>query len=74
MPPPPIISESPNIPPETLKALQVIEKQFELNDSKLKEIVNQFVKDFRYGLQNYGQDMAMVPTFVTGVPNGSEVG
>lgn len=53
-------------------------KQFEpyfiLDDVKLVDIVKHFRKEMEEGLANYGKDMAMIPTFVTGVPDGTEEG
>lgn len=54
--------------------LDSIEKQFELSDEKLKEITAHFVKMYQLGLQHGHEPMAMIPTFVTAVPNGSETG
>lgn len=51
-----------------------IEPYFVLNDEKLIDIVKHFRKEMEEGLANYGKDMAMIPTFVTGVPNGTEEG
>ncbi|KAI0346990.1 hexokinase [Trametopsis cervina] len=51
-----------------------IEAQFELDDERLHTIIKQFLEDFRLGLSEYNHPMAMIPTFVTGVPNGSETG
>jgi hypothetical protein len=50
------------------------EPYFKLSDEKLHEIVAQFRKEMEGGLAEYGQDVAMVPSFVTGVPDGSEQG
>lgn len=47
---------------------------FKLSDDKLHEIVAQFRKEMEGGLAEYGHDVAMVPSFVTGVPDGSEQG
>ncbi|KAG8892932.1 glucokinase, partial [Tulasnella sp. 403] len=63
-----------DLPPETRAVLERIEEQFVLGPGKLKEIVSQFVHDIRVGLSKYGEAMAMIPTFVTGVPDGSETG
>ncbi|KAF8324483.1 hexokinase-domain-containing protein [Cantharellus anzutake] len=60
--------------PETVRILDEIEKQFELDDTKLHAILDRFIEEFDYGLSNYGHPMAMIPTFVTGVPTGEEVG
>lgn len=51
-----------------------LEKYFILSDDKLKEITQRFRTEFEEGLADYGKDMAMVPSFVTGVPDGSEEG
>ena len=50
------------------------EPAFFLTDQKLKDIVEQFKKEMKEGLEDYGKDMAMVPSFVTGVPDGTEEG
>jgi hexokinase len=47
---------------------------FNLKDDKLQAIMKQFQKEMHEGLEDYGKDMAMVPSFVTGVPDGSEEG
>ncbi|KAI0069169.1 hypothetical protein BV25DRAFT_1896196 [Artomyces pyxidatus] len=61
--------------PEKIKALlDDIEQSFELDEEALKTITGQFLADFNLGLSEYGQAMAMIPTFVTGVPNGTETG
>ncbi|KAI0314206.1 hexokinase-domain-containing protein [Amylostereum chailletii] len=61
--------------PEGVKAiLDDIEEQFQLGEEALKTITSQFLADFNLGLSEYGQAMAMIPTFVTGVPDGTETG
>lgn len=50
------------------------EPYFVLDDDKLHAILKQFRKEMEAGLDQYGQDVAMVPSFVTGVPDGSEQG
>lgn len=62
------------LPEATRKELERIEKMFELDAAYLRRIVDQFVADFRKGLSKYGEPMAMIPTYVTGVPDGSETG
>jgi hexokinase len=57
--------------PEVCKSF---EPYFLLHDDKLRDIVERFRFEFEEGLENYGKDMAMVPSFVTGVPDGSEEG
>ncbi|GJE84777.1 hexokinase [Phanerochaete sordida] len=51
-----------------------IEQQLTLDDGALHTITSQFLEDFRLGLGEYNHSMAMIPTFVTGVPNGTETG
>lgn len=51
-----------------------IEAQFNLDDESLLTITRKFLEDFNAGLSEYGKPMAMIPTFVTGVPNGTETG
>lgn len=50
------------------------EPYFVLDNDKLHTILQQFRKEMEGGLNEYGQDVAMVPSFVTGVPDGSEQG
>ena len=47
---------------------------FILPAEKLKAIVRRFRDEMEQGLDHYGEDMAMVPSYVTGVPDGSEEG
>ncbi|KAF6762898.1 hexokinase [Ephemerocybe angulata] len=54
--------------------LDNIERQFTISDDTLVEIAKGFLVEFEEGLNNYGKDMAMIPTFVTGVPDGTEQG
>lgn len=69
--------------------LDDIDCQFRLEADTLTDIVKVFLDEFRAGLSNYGHPMAMMcvywlstassfdfcrPTFVTGVPNGTETG
>ncbi|KAA1466029.1 hexokinase [Dentipellis sp. KUC8613] len=61
--------------PETIKPiLDDIEQQFDLDEEALTSITTQFLADFNHGLSEYGEAMAMIPTFVQGVPNGTETG
>jgi hexokinase len=54
--------------------LDALARQFDLSQDKLRAITSQFVADFALGLGEYKHAMAMIPTFVTDVPNGTEVG
>jgi hexokinase len=65
---------SSSVPDATRKIMDGIEASFFLSEEKLKVIEEKFVHDFKLGYSKYGQAMAMIPTFVTGVPNGTETG
>lgn len=71
----PILSTS---PPSSLDALPPLCKEIEpfflLSPDRLVSILHEFKEEFNQGLSEYGKDMAMVPSFVTGVPDGSERG
>ncbi|EGO01565.1 hypothetical protein SERLA73DRAFT_50110 [Serpula lacrymans var. lacrymans S7.3] len=54
--------------------LSTIHDQFTLDSSTLFKITKAFLREVSDGLSNYGHAMAMIPTFVKGVPNGSETG
>jgi hexokinase len=54
--------------------LDSIDRQFQLPDEKLRDITAHFVKMFKVGLQHNHEPMAMIPTYVTAVPDGSETG
>ncbi|KAJ3568406.1 hypothetical protein NP233_g5735 [Leucocoprinus birnbaumii] len=51
-----------------------IDAQFRLSDNQLVELTKTFLHEFKLGLEDYGHAMAMIPTFVTGVPDGTEKG
>jgi len=63
-----------SIPDATRKVMDAIEASFFLSEEKIKAIGDKFIQDFRTGYSKYGEAMAMIPTFVTGVPNGTETG
>ncbi|KAI0637701.1 hexokinase [Trametes polyzona] len=56
------------------RILDDIEDQFRLTKDDLIRITTQFLEDFALGLGEYNHPMAMIPTFVTGVPDGTETG
>ncbi|KZT62368.1 putative glucokinase [Calocera cornea HHB12733] len=60
--------------PAALEFLERIERQFHLDDEQLQTILAQFLKEFELGLSKYGESPAMVPTFVTHLPDGTERG
>ena len=47
---------------------------FLLTDDRLQALVKQFREELEAGLDEYGKDVAMVPSFVMGVPDGNEQG
>jgi len=49
----------------------IIEDQFTLQPHSLVELTKAFLDEIKTGLTNYNQAMAMIPSFVTGVPNGT---
>ena len=65
---------SPPLPGYAQSIISRITEEFHLSDETLLEITKQFISDFNTGLSKYGEDMAMIPTFVEGVPNGTEEG
>ncbi|THV05345.1 hexokinase [Dendrothele bispora CBS 962.96] len=56
------------------KVLDDIDYQLTLDPKTLVELVKAFLDEFRTGLSSYNHPMAMIPTFVTGVPDGTETG
>lgn len=57
--------------PDVTKA---IEPYFLLSKERLTTIVKYFREEMELGLSAYGHDVAMVPSFVPDVPNGTETG
>ncbi|KAF9268275.1 hexokinase [Marasmius fiardii PR-910] len=51
-----------------------IEYQMTLEKETLTDLVKAFLAEFKIGLENYNHPMAMIPSFVTGVPDGTETG
>ncbi|KAG2119119.1 uncharacterized protein F5147DRAFT_668293 [Suillus discolor] len=54
--------------------LQSLYNQFTIDDQRLFKITQTFLSEISDGLSSYGRPMAMIPTFVNGVPDGSETG
>ncbi|KAI9575011.1 hexokinase [Boletus coccyginus] len=54
--------------------LDTIRAQFTLSEDALLHITQVFLREAAEGLASYGQSMAMIPTFVKSVPDGSETG
>ena len=75
---------------DSYSLLEHIDKQFYLDPDALINLANAFLQEARLGLANYGRPMAMMfvllssfsctsltilsPSFVTGVPDGTETG
>ncbi|KAF7977230.1 hypothetical protein HWV62_4327 [Athelia sp. TMB] len=51
-----------------------IEAQFDLAPAQLEDLTKAFLDEVAQGLSAYRQPLAMIPTFVTSVPNGTETG
>ncbi|KAF8313046.1 hypothetical protein DL93DRAFT_2059334 [Clavulina sp. PMI_390] len=72
------VTPSPNsgtsIPVSVLTKLGEIESGFVIDDALLEKILAKLIEDFALGLSKYGEPMAMIPTYVTGVPTGKETG
>ncbi|KAM0190346.1 hypothetical protein ACHAPI_009468 [Fusarium lateritium] len=49
-------------------------EQFDFSDETLNNHVKEFLKQMDEGLQNEGTSLQQIPTYVTGVPNGTEKG
>ncbi|KAK7471056.1 hypothetical protein VKT23_002471 [Stygiomarasmius scandens] len=59
---------------DSQNVLDAIDYQLTLDPNTLVGLVKAFLDEFRMGLSNYNFPMAMIPTFVTGVPDGTETG
>ncbi|KAI1765761.1 hypothetical protein GGR53DRAFT_488949 [Hypoxylon sp. FL1150] len=51
-----------------------IAAQFEYTDEDVNKGVQEFLRQMNEGLQHDGTSMSQIPTYVTGVPNGTEKG
>ncbi|KAH9482884.1 Glucokinase [Psilocybe cubensis] len=52
----------------------LLERQFVIGEDTLVELTQAFLEEFKVGLESYNHPMAMIPTFVTAVPDGTETG
>ncbi|CAO3658163.1 unnamed protein product [Umbelopsis vinacea] len=59
---------------EQNQAVKDLTKEFEVSTEKLRTIVRQFVIEMNKGLERHGATVAMIPSFVTGRPDGMETG
>jgi len=48
--------------------------QFDYSDEDVNKGVKEFLRQMNDGLENEGTSMSQIPTYVTGVPNGTEKG
>ncbi|CCF52284.1 hypothetical protein NDA11_007405 [Ustilago hordei] len=65
----------PAVPPVSRQqALSSIVEQFTLSKPLLESLIARFHELYDYGLSHDGAEMQMIPSFVTGVPTGSEKG
>ncbi|KAI5846181.1 hypothetical protein BZA05DRAFT_341948 [Tricharina praecox] len=53
---------------------EAISKEFEYGADDVRKGVKEFLRLMDVGLQNDGEAMTMIPTYVTSVPNGTEKG
>ncbi|KAJ7087206.1 hypothetical protein B0H15DRAFT_931230 [Mycena belliarum] len=60
--------------PDAQHIFDDIHRQFQLSPETLVELTGAFLNEFQVGLKEYNHPMAMIPTFVTGVPDGTETG
>ncbi|KAJ7283432.1 hypothetical protein C8J57DRAFT_1054460 [Mycena rebaudengoi] len=60
--------------PDAQSILDDIDRQFQMSPEALVQLTGAFLDEFKIGLGGYGSPMAMIPTFVTGVPDGTETG
>ncbi|KAJ3310157.1 glucokinase [Boothiomyces sp. JEL0838] len=54
--------------------LETLDNQLVVSSSKLQKIVLHMVSEFKKGLMNDNENIAMLPSFVVNRPNGTEVG
>ncbi|KAM0749042.1 hexokinase [Meredithblackwellia eburnea MCA 4105] len=54
--------------------LKKLEHQFTITPQRMRMIVDAFVETLEHGLQKYGEEVPMIPTFVFGWPTGKEKG
>ncbi|GAB5587868.1 hypothetical protein Unana1_02768 [Umbelopsis nana] len=59
---------------EQQQAIKDLTKEFEVSTEKLRSIVRQFIVEMSKGLERHGATVAMIPSFVTGRPTGTETG
>ncbi|KAK4691031.1 hexokinase, partial [Lecanoromycetidae sp. Uapishka_2] len=63
-----------DVPDDLLEQIKYLEKIFTVDQAKLKEVTNHFVKELEKGLSVEGGSIPMNPTWVMGFPDGHETG
>lgn len=56
------------------EASRRVSAEFELSDADVNKIVAEFIVEMNEGLQKNATTLSQIPTYVTGVPNGTEKG
>ncbi|KAL7417005.1 hexokinase-domain-containing protein [Mrakia frigida] len=56
------------------EAVRAFNKDFHLEPARLSRILEAFQSEFMEGLQSFGKDVAMIPSYINGVPDGQEQG
>lgn len=57
-----------------LQEVKRVAAEFELSDEDVNNAVKEFIAEMNEGLQKEGTNLSQIPTYVTGVPNGTEKG
>lgn len=63
-----------DVPDDLLEQIKYLENVFTVDQAKLKEVTNHFVKELEKGLSVEGGSIPMNPTWVMGFPDGHETG
>ena len=63
-----------DVPQDLLHQIAELEKLFVVDEAKLKEVTDHFVKELGKGLSKEGGSIPMNPTWVMGYPTGHETG
>ncbi|KAF9473384.1 actin-like ATPase domain-containing protein [Pholiota conissans] len=63
-----------NISAAARAVVNEVSAPFQLSDNQLVKLTNSMVGEFNTGLRQAGRPVAMVPTYVTHVPHGTEAG
>ncbi|KAJ3564058.1 hypothetical protein NPX13_g7977 [Xylaria arbuscula] len=71
---PPISLAPINMAKSLVEETKRITAQFEYTDNDVNKSVQEFLRQMNEGLQKDGTSLSQIPTYVTGVPNGTEKG